>query len=397
MPSVSDELEALRNRNLTKNLAGKLKNAATLSTPEKEHASLQQTNQTRRTSAYQKEAADNLKAGTKAIDQDLEFKRKQTALKKEDKQKQKEASNHRQSFNQAKVATSALTGNKKKENKIEQDDEAAQKSTKQETTASVSTPAAAPPAAASVSTPDVAAVAAAVPVPAAPAPAPATKTAPKPIPAAAAVAPATKAAPTPSMENTDDTIPVLVEQDDVPELEDQVPVAPSPSQQTQSYIPAPPAKRVPNRAEKKSKKAMEKLGMKGVLGISRVTLKMGGNQGFYTIHQPDVYEKNGTYIVFGEAQQGAGGMEQRKQAERAAKMLETPVPALEKVPTTGAATAPPAAAAEMEADEVVDESGLEAKDIDLVVGQSGCSRSKAVVALRENNGDLVNAIMSLTL
>lgn len=346
MPSVSDELEALRNRNLTKNLAGKLKNADGLSTPEQEEATLQQTNKTRRASTYQKEAADNLKAGTKAVDQDLEFKRKQIALKKEDKQKQKEASENLQSFNQAKVATSALTGNREKENKIEQADKVAHESTKQETTASVSTPAAA--------------------------------------------APATKTTPSPSTENTDGTIPVLDKQDDVPELEDQVPVVPPPSQEAQPYVPAPPAKRIPNRAEKKAKKTMEKLGMKGVLGISRVTLKMGGSQAFYTIHQPDVYEKNGTYIVFGEAQQGAGWMEQQKQAERAAKMLETPVAAQEKLPTTGTA------AAEIEADEVVDESGLEAKDIDLVVGQSGCSRSKAVVALRANNGDLVNAIMSLT-
>jgi nascent polypeptide-associated complex subunit alpha len=344
MPSVSDELEALRNRNLTKNLAGKLKNADGLSTPEQEEATLQQTNNTRRASTYQKEAADNLKAGTKAADQELEFKRKQIALKKEDKQKQKEASNNLQSFNQAKVATSALTGNREKEKKIEQADKAAHKSTKQVTTASVSTPAA-----------------------------------------------ATKTTPSPSTKITDNAIPVLDEQDDVPELEDQVPVVPPPSQETQPYVPAPPAKRTPNRVEKKAKKAMEKLGMKGVLGISRVTLKMGGSQGFYTIHQPDVYEKNGTYIVFGEAQQGAGWMEQQKQAERAAKMLETSVPAQEKLPTTGAA-----AAADIEVDEVVDESGLEAKDIDLVVGQSGCSRSKAIIALRANNGDLVNAIMSLT-
>ena len=45
---------------------------------------------------------------------------------------------------------------------------------------------------------------------------------------------------------------------------------------------------------------------------------------------------------------------------------------------------------------VVDESGVDSKDIDLVIGQVGCSRSKAVAALKENNGDLVNAIMSLT-
>lgn len=47
-------------------------------------------------------------------------------------------------------------------------------------------------------------------------------------------------------------------------------------------------------------------------------------------------------------------------------------------------------------DEVVDESGVEAKDIELVMSQASCSRSKAVNALKDNDGDLVNAIMSLT-
>ena len=48
------------------------------------------------------------------------------------------------------------------------------------------------------------------------------------------------------------------------------------------------------------------------------------------------------------------------------------------------------------AEESVDESGVDSKDIDLVMGQAGCSRSKAVRALKENDNDLVNAIMSLT-
>ena len=45
----------------------------------------------------------------------------------------------------------------------------------------------------------------------------------------------------------------------------------------------------------------------------------------------------------------------------------------------------------------VDESGVEAKDIDLVVSQANVSRAKAVKALRANDGDIVNAIMELTM
>ena len=48
-------------------------------------------------------------------------------------------------------------------------------------------------------------------------------------------------------------------------------------------------------------------------------------------------------------------------------------------------------------DDDVDESGLEAKDIELVKSQAGVSRAKAVKSLRENNGDIVNAIMALTI
>ena len=39
----------------------------------------------------------------------------------------------------------------------------------------------------------------------------------------------------------------------------------------------------------------------------------------------------------------------------------------------------------------LDETGIEPKDIDLVVHQVGCSRAKAVKALRDSGGDLINA------
>ncbi|KAJ2919704.1 hypothetical protein MD484_g666, partial [Candolleomyces efflorescens] len=42
----------------------------------------------------------------------------------------------------------------------------------------------------------------------------------------------------------------------------------------------------------------------------------------------------------------------------------------------------------------VDESGVDSKDIALVIQQTGCSRAKAVRVLRESSGDLINAIMA---
>lgn len=46
--------------------------------------------------------------------------------------------------------------------------------------------------------------------------------------------------------------------------------------------------------------------------------------------------------------------------------------------------------------EEVDDSGLEAKDIELVMAQAGVSRNKAVKALKENANDIVNSIMALS-
>lgn len=45
----------------------------------------------------------------------------------------------------------------------------------------------------------------------------------------------------------------------------------------------------------------------------------------------------------------------------------------------------------------IDESGLEEKDIELVVSQANVSRAKACKALKANKNDIVNAIMDLTM
>jgi len=47
--------------------------------------------------------------------------------------------------------------------------------------------------------------------------------------------------------------------------------------------------------------------------------------------------------------------------------------------------------------EEVDETGLEAKDIELVMQQASVSRKKAVKALKENDNDIVNSIMALSI
>lgn len=44
-------------------------------------------------------------------------------------------------------------------------------------------------------------------------------------------------------------------------------------------------------------------------------------------------------------------------------------------------------------EEDVDETGVEEKDVDLVMSQANVSRGKAIKALKNNQNDIVNAIM----
>merc|ERR1739836_215447 len=63
-----------------------------------------------------------------------------------------------------------------------------------------------------------------------------------------------------------------------------------------------------------------------------------------------------------------------------------------------AATADLASSAEEEEDgEEVDATGVEEKDIEIVVTQSNVSRNRAIKALKNNNNDIINAIMELTM
>ncbi|KAL1415623.1 hypothetical protein MTO96_006668 [Rhipicephalus appendiculatus] len=109
----------------------------------------------------------------------------------------------------------------------------------------------------------------------------------------------------------------------------------------------------------------------------------------------DVYKSpaSDTYIVFGEAK--IEDLSQQAQMAAAEKF---------KAPDAGAAMGEPAQAAvsqpieeESEEEEEVDEAGVEGKDIELVMSQANVSRVKAVRALKNNNNDIVNAIMELTM
>ncbi len=148
-----------------------------------------------------------------------------------------------------------------------------------------------------------------------------------------------------------------------------------------------------NRSEKKSRKAMQKLGMKSVPGIVRVTVKKSKNI-LFVISKPDVLKSptSDTYVIFGEAKiEDLTAQAQSNAAEQfRAPDMSTPVSA----ETADVRSAP--AAADDDTEEV-DETGVEAKDIELVMSQADVSRSKAVKALKANDNDIVNAIMELTM
>ncbi|EDV20951.1 expressed hypothetical protein [Trichoplax adhaerens] len=149
-----------------------------------------------------------------------------------------------------------------------------------------------------------------------------------------------------------------------------------------------------SRSEKKARKAISKLGLKVVTGISRVTIKRSKNI-LFVISNPDVYKSpaSDTYIVFGEAK--VEDLSQQAQVQAAEKFK---APEEAKTAAAGqAANVSTIQEEEEEEEEEVDETDIEAKDIELVMNQANVSRAKAVKALKNNKNDIVNAIMELTM
>ncbi|CAE6100120.1 unnamed protein product [Arabidopsis arenosa] len=147
-----------------------------------------------------------------------------------------------------------------------------------------------------------------------------------------------------------------------------------------------------SRSEKKSRKAMLKLGMKPITGVSRVTVKKSKNI-LFVISKPDVFKSpaSDTYVIFGEAKIEDLSSQLQSQAAEQFK-----APNLSNVISQGETSSAAAAAAVQDDDEEVDEEGVEPKDIELVMTQAGVSKPRAVKALKAANGDIVSAIMELT-
>jgi len=147
-----------------------------------------------------------------------------------------------------------------------------------------------------------------------------------------------------------------------------------------------------SRGEKKARKLMSKLGLKQVLGVNRVTIRKSKNI-LFVINKPDVLKNpaSDTYIIFGEAK--IEDLSQQAQVAAAEKFKEPPV--MSAVEAGGSTTV--VAPIQEESEEEVDETGVEEKDIELVMSQASVSRGKAIKALKNNQNDIVNAIMELTM
>lgn len=143
----------------------------------------------------------------------------------------------------------------------------------------------------------------------------------------------------------------------------------------------------PNRGEKKCRKAMQKLGLKPVTGITRVTMKRAKNM-LFIVETPEVLKSPNAdiYVVLGAAK-----FEDLSQIPANTDMdkIKAELPKRDE---------PKIETIKEEADEADedDETGLNAEDIKNVMEHTKCTRTKAIKALRETNGDTVEAILQLS-
>ncbi|OEH80592.1 NAC domain-containing protein [Cyclospora cayetanensis] len=145
-----------------------------------------------------------------------------------------------------------------------------------------------------------------------------------------------------------------------------------------------------SRNEKKARKAVLRLGMKPMPEIVKVVIRKA--------KQPDVFKSlsSDTYVIFGQAE----NMASQAHTEAAQRFTQGALPFgatdQSSMATGNVAAAKATAPAPSAATEEVDMEGVDPKDVELIVSQLRCSKSEAAKALRENNNDLVEAILHIT-
>ena len=138
-----------------------------------------------------------------------------------------------------------------------------------------------------------------------------------------------------------------------------------------------------NRNEKKCRKALVKVGMKALGGITRVTLKKRDGL-IFVIDDPEVLNLDNSYAIFGELK--LEDLNRQMQMEQAKKFAQ-------QAPTAKAVDAKEAPADD---GAPLPEDGLTPNHINMVMDHANCSRNAAIRVLRETNDDMVQAVMKLT-
>ncbi|KAF5928362.1 hypothetical protein HPG69_014967 [Diceros bicornis minor] len=168
--------------------------------------------------------------------------------------------------------------------------------------------------------------------------------------------------------DSDESVPELEEQDSTQATTQQAQLAAA-----AEIDEEPVSKAKQSRSEKKARKAMSKLGLRQVTGVTRVTIRKSKNI-LFVITKPDIEDLS-------QQAQLAAAEKFKVQGEAVSNIQEN--------------TQTPTVQEESEEEEV-DETGVEVKDIELVMSQANVSRAKAVRALKNNSNDIVNAIMFLS-
>ena len=153
-----------------------------------------------------------------------------------------------------------------------------------------------------------------------------------------------------------------------------------------------------SKQEKKARKTLTKLGMKSLSGVTRVTLKKKDGI-IFVINNPTVMrsgEDGNTFTVFGEIQ--IDDPTQRLNMAKAQEMQAQAQAAAASAAAAGGAAgkAEPAKVEAAGGDGDEDTEGVSPQHINMVMEHSNCSRAEAIKALKENNDDMVSAVMSLT-
>ncbi|KZV41652.1 nascent polypeptide-associated complex subunit alpha-like protein 2 [Dorcoceras hygrometricum] len=139
---------------------------------------------------------------------------------------------------------------------------------------------------------------------------------------------------------------------------------------------------------------MLKLGMKPVTGVSRVTIRRTKNPTGVVFHLETRCIQDPEFRDLCHFRRVKDRGFELSIAQAAQQFRMPDMGSVMAKSGMGAATAGHVHVDDEE--EEVDETGVEARVIDLVMTQAGVSRAKAVKALKTHDGEIVSAIMELT-